>query len=140
MATFTVKFPDETVKKLASLGNKTDEIVEKMLVCGGEVVLPKVKNNLADVIGSDTKEPSKSTGELLSALGVSRPGLNKKGVMDVKIGFREPRNDGDSNAKIANIIEHGRPGQPPRPFLKPAKSATKKACIAAMQATLEEEL
>ena len=45
-----------------------------------------------------------------------------------------------SNAKIANIIEYGKSGQPAKPFLKPAKSATKKTCAEAMKAKLEQEL
>jgi len=43
-------------------------------------------------------------------------------------------------AKIANILEYGRSNQPPRPFLKPAKSATHKACIEIMTEKLEEEI
>lgn len=35
--------------------------------------------------------------------------------------FKEPRSDGESNAKIASIIEYGKQGQPPNPFLKSAK-------------------
>jgi hypothetical protein len=45
----------------------------------------------------------------------------------VKIGFKEPRRNGESNAKIANIIEYGKSGQPPKPFLKPARSASRKS-------------
>ena len=59
---------------------------------------------------------------------------------NIKIGFTEPRKDGESKAKIANIIEYGKSGQPPRPFLKPAKSASRKACIEAMKTRLEQEL
>ena len=56
------------------------------------------------------------------------------------MGFSEPRSDGDSNAKIANILEYGRHGQPPKPFLKPAKSSSKAAAIEAMKRKLEEEV
>ncbi|HRR37239.1 MAG TPA: HK97 gp10 family phage protein, partial [Clostridia bacterium] len=59
---------------------------------------------------------------------------------DVKIGFKEPRSDGESNAKIANILEYGKHGQPPKPFLKPAKSKSKDSCIRAMKEKLEEEI
>ena len=58
----------------------------------------------------------------------------------MKVGFSEPRSDGESNAKIATILEYGKSGQPARPFLKPAKSSSKNACIEAMKAKLESEV
>jgi hypothetical protein len=76
----------------------------------------------------------------VGALGVSPAKIDRNGNWDVKIGFAEPRNDGESNAKIANILEYGKSGQPPRPFLKPAKSQSKTAAIEAMTAALEKEL
>ena len=47
MAKAYVQLPEEYLQKLSKLGNKTDEICEKMLKAGGEVVLAKVKNNLS---------------------------------------------------------------------------------------------
>jgi HK97 gp10 family phage protein len=132
--------PTEFLLKLSQLGNKTDEIVGKVLTAGGEVVAKKVKENLVSMIGKDTKYESRSTGELVSALGVSKPRLDKNGVMNVKIGFSEPRSDGKSNAMIANVLEFGKSGQPPKPFLKPAKSATRNEVIAAMEAAFNEEV
>lgn len=140
MALFEVKMPTEFLLKLSQLGNKTDEIVGKVLTAGGEVVAKKVKENLVSMIGKDTKYESRSTGELVSALGVSKPRLDKNGVMNVKIGFSEPRSDGKSNAMIANVLEFGKSGQPPKPFLKPAKSATRNEVIAAMEAAFNEEV
>ena len=133
-----IKLPDEFLKKVSGLAEKTDEIVEKALQAGGEIVLDKVRSNLLSVIGSNTKVPSRSTGELASALGLSPAKVNREGNHDIKVGLREPRSDGGSNAKLANIIEYGRHGVPAKPFLKPAKSASKKACKEAMAAVLEE--
>ena len=47
MAKVTIEFPDDVVKKLAKLGNKTDEILEKTLKAGADVVKPVFKGNLA---------------------------------------------------------------------------------------------
>ena len=99
-----------------------------------------MRGNLMMVIGNGTKYPSRSTGQLLQALGVTPVRLDAKGDYNIKIGFDEPRSGGDSNAKIANILEHGKPGQPPKPFLKPAKSASRAPAMAAMKAVLEEEV
>lgn len=80
MAKVQIKMPEDFLLKLSRLGNKTDEILPKVLEAGGEVVLEKVRSNLQAVIGRDTKEESRSTGELVSALGVSRPRLTGKAI------------------------------------------------------------
>ena len=140
MAKVDVKLPEEFLLKLSRLGDKTDEICGKVLEAGAEVVEAKVRSNLQAVIGLETKEPSRSTGELLDSLGTSKALQDRDGNFNVKIGFAEPRGNGGSNAKIANIIEYGKSGQPAKPFLKPAKTATRKACISAMQEKFEQEV
>lgn len=140
MAKADVKLPEEFLQRLSRLGDKTDEICGKVLEAGAEVVEAKVRSNLQAVIGSGTKGPSRSTGELLSSLGISRPLQDRDGNFNVKIGFSEPRSDGGSNAKIANIIEYGKSGQSAKPFLKPARTSTRKACVSAMQERFEREV
>lgn len=140
MAKVDIKMPEDFLLKLSRLGEKTDEILPRILKAGGDIVEAKVKSNLQSVIGKGTKYDSKSTGELAGALGVSTARQDRDGNFNVKIGFSEPRRDGGSNAKLANIIEYGKSGQPAKPFLKPAKSATKASCIEAMKAELEKEL
>ena len=140
MAKAAFKMPEDFLLKLSRLREKTDEIIPKVLEAGGEVVESKVKSNLQAVIGSGTKEESRSTGELLSALGVSSARQDKDGNFNVKVGFSEPRSDGKSNAMIAGVLEYGKSGQSPKPFLKPAKSASKSACVDAMIAAFEKEV
>ena len=140
MAKVDIKMPDEFLEKLSKLGAQTDEISERVLEAGGEVVLAKIRSNLSSVVGKDTKVDSRSTGELERSLGMSRARVDRNGNHNIKIGFAEPRSDGGSNAKIANILEYGRHGQPAKPFLKPAKSSSKSACEAAMKQKLEEEI
>jgi len=140
MAKSRFKMPDDFLLKVSKLSEKTDEIIPRVLEVGGEVVKAKVKSNLQAVVGNNTKLPSRSSGELVKALGVSPAGINRDGDYDVKVGFDEPRSDGESNAKIANIIEYGKSGQPAKPFLKPAKAASRKACIEAMKNKLDEEI
>ncbi len=140
MAKVEVKMPEEFLLRLSRLGERTDEILPKVLEAGGEVVLSKVKSNLQSVIGSGTKYPSRATGELVNVLGLSPAKQDRNGNHNIKVGFTEPSKAGDSKAKIATIIEHGKSGQPQRPFLKPAKSASRKACIEAMKSRLEQEL
>lgn len=140
MAKVTMKMPEDFLQKVSRLNDKTDEIIPRVLKAGGEVVLDKVKSNLNSAVGRDTKYPSRSTGELSAALGISPALQDRDGNHNVKVGFSEPRRDGSSNAKVANIIEYGKSGQPAKPFLKPAKSTSRKPCIEAMKAKLDEEV
>lgn len=140
MAKAQMMMPEDFLKRLSRLGDRTDEISEKVLEAGGEVVLTRVKGNLAGVIGRGTQYESRSTGELLGSLGLSSVKVDKNGNHNIKVGFAEPRSDGDSNAKIANILEYGKHGQPAKPFLKPATSSSKVACEEAMKAKFEEEV
>jgi len=140
MAKVDFKMPEDFLLKVSRLAEKTDDIIPKVLEAGAEVVYDKVKSNLASVVGKNTKVKSRSTGELESALGVSPAKQDRDGNFNVKIGFVEPRSDGDNNAKIANILEYGKHGQSPKPFLKPAKSKSKDACIEAMTNKLESEI
>lgn len=151
MAKAQLKMPEEFLLKLSKLGNKTDEIIESCLEAGSEVVLAKVRSNLRAVIGSGTKYPSESTGELEASLGVTPAKVDRKGTHNVKIGFNEPRRKqyrakgkrsyyAITNAMIANVIENGKHNQPARPFLKPARTASRKAAIEAMKRRLDEEI
>ena len=140
MAKVDFKMPEEFLTQISRLGSRFDSVAESVLEAGGEVVLAKVKSNLASSVGSGTKYDSRSTGELERSLGLTTVRMDKDGNHNIKIGFSEPRADGGSNAKIANIIEYGKHGQPAKPFLKPAKRSTKDACITAMQRKFEEEV
>jgi len=141
MAKVEIKMPEDFLLKLSRLGNQTDTIIPKVLEAGGEVVLAKAKSNLSSVVGRATKIKSRSTGELERSLGLSKARQNRKGDWDVKVGFAEPRRGkGQSNAKIANIIEYGKHGQPAKPFMKPARTQSRNAAINAMKEEFEQEV
>jgi len=97
-------------------------------------VLKQVKSNLR------TSLSGKSTGQLEQSLGISPVRLNSDGNFDVKIGFSENRNDGKSNAMLASVLEYVKHNQPPRPFMKPAQTQSKRAAITAMENALNEEI
>jgi HK97 gp10 family phage protein len=128
------QMPEEFLAKISALGSKTDEIVPRVLEAGAEVVQKRVKSNLTAALSG------KSSGQLASALGVSPAKVDRNGNMNVKIGFAENRSDGKSNAMLAGVLEYGKHNQPPRPFLKPAKSAAKAECVETMKAALEREI
>jgi HK97 gp10 family phage protein len=126
--------PEDFLQKISALADKTDEIVPRVLEAGGEVVLGAVRSGLHSVLSGT------STGELESSLGLSPVRLDRDGNPNIKVGFDEPRSDGKSNAMLASVIEHGKHGQPPHPFLRAAKAASKGPAIDAMVAALESEL
>jgi hypothetical protein len=134
VAKATFEMPEDFMQKISRLADQTDVIVPKVLEAGGKVVLDAVRGGLHSVLSGE------STGELERSLGLSPMRLDRNGNPDVKVGFDEPRSDGGSNAKIANVLEHGKHGQPPRPFLKAAKAASHGPATDAMIAKLEEEI
>jgi len=140
LAKVDIKMPDEFLERISRLGKDFDAVAESVLEAGGEVVLAKAQGNLSGVVGRGTKYDSRYTGELAGAMGLSPAKLDRSGNHNVKIGFAEPRSDGGSNAKLASILEYGKHGQPAKPFMKPAKTATKAAAISAMQQKFEEEV
>ena len=139
MARVTIEMPTTLMDQLASTAEKTDSAIPKALEAGGKVVFERMQANLRSAIGRNTKHKSRSTGKLLSALGVSPVKVNDGGVYDVKVGFDENRGNA-SNAMLANLLEYGKHGQPPKPFLKQTKSSSRNPCIEAMKSVLKEEL
>ena len=71
MAKAEIQMPEELMASLEALGDKTDGIIQAALEAGAEVVVLRVRGNLASVIGRNLKERRRSTGALLAALGVS---------------------------------------------------------------------
>ncbi len=138
MAKVSILLPTEFMDQLTKIAAKTDTAIPKALEAGGKVVFEKMQANLHSAIGRDTKYKSRSTGKLLFALGVSPVKVNDEGNFDIKVGFSEGRSV--SNAMLANILEYGKHGQPPKPILKPTRASSRKPCIEAMQNVLNEEL
>ncbi len=146
-----IQFDDDFSKKLAALGSHTDEILGKAMTAGAEAALPIVRAELQGAIGGDTKVQSRSTGELVDSLGISPVMVDNKGVTNVKIGFSEPRRHQYAakkkrsyytvtNAMIANVLEYGKSGQPPRPWLKRAKTQATKVFRAKAQEIIDKEV
>lgn len=136
MARVQIKLPNDFIDALDSASSLIDNSAEQVLKAGANIVEPRMRANLSAAIGSSTKQPSRSTGQLAKALGTAPVKVNSRGDYNVKVGFAENRDDGRANALIANVLEHGRSNQPARPFLAPTRSQTKRAAITAMKQTL----
>ena len=140
MAKCEIEFPYELEIELSKLGKHADEITAKALKAGAEAILPIFRENLSSVIGAGNKFSDRSTGELVSSLGISPAKLDRSGNMNIMVGFREPRrgNGKVKNALIANVLENGKHGQTPRPFLKRTKQQSSNAALAAAQRAFDE--
>lgn len=136
MARVQIKLPNDFIDALDSASSLIDNCAEQVLKAGANIVEPRMRSNLSTAIGSSTKQPSRSTGQLAKALGTAPVKVNSRGDYNVKVGFAENRDDGRANALIANVLEHGRSNQPARPFLAPTRSQTRRAAIDAMKQTL----
>ena len=148
MAKCEVEIPNDIYQMIQKLNSNREEILTSTLETGGEVVLNAVRSNLNRAIRNSS---NRSTGELKNSLGMSPVKLNSRGIYNVKIGFSEPRRKQYTakkkrsyytitNSLIANVLEYGKSGQSPRPFMRPAKVMSEKACIQAMRAKFDEEI
>ena len=152
MAKMSIQMPSALELKFTELGRRSDEVIDKCLEAGAEVVLNAVRNNLRGVLSAEHKN-----GELINALGITPVKIDEAGVHNVKVGFAEPRKkqlktkNGKSkkrsyyeqtNAMVANVLEYGgRDGkQPARPFVQPAKKQSEKPALDAITRKFDEEV
>lgn len=140
MANARINLPNSFIDKLEGVSRNLDVYAKEALEAGADVVEPVMRANLKASIGAGTVRESRSTGQLLSALGVSPVKAREDGKHDVKVGFAETRDDGANNALIANVLEYGRSNQEARPFLAPTRVRTRKRAIEAMKHALSARL
>ena len=166
MAKVELFLPDDLMRELHALENGMDEILEEALEAGAEIVYAEVKSSLESIVGLDTIVESRSTGELLDSLGASPVLKNREGNPNIKVGFNEPRRSGAmvndyrnrrkikgvfrdtgrrkktvryrlTNTMLATIIEYGKHGQPPKPFMAIAKAEAKSKVENVMREIIE---
>lgn len=151
MAKMTIKGMDEYSLKLSKLGKASVEISKKVVMAGANPVANEIRKNLeANIrdpspVGKNSnrmvkKNYGKSTGDLLNALGVAPPGVDRLGNTNTKIGFEGYDRKGVPNALKARAMESGTSRLKKRPFIRPAVNKTKKKAIEEMGKTLEEEI
>ena len=61
MAKAEISMPTDFLDRLSRLGERIDDVSEKVLIAGGEVIESQVRDNLKGVIGRNTKYESQST-------------------------------------------------------------------------------
>lgn len=71
MARAQINLPNSFIDKLQGVSRNLDVYAEEALEAGADVVEPVMRTNLKASIGKGTVRQSRSTGQLLAALGVS---------------------------------------------------------------------
>lgn len=141
MAKCEMKLPDDILLSLSKLGDKLDTAAPKALEAGGKVVLRQMQQNLRAVVGKDTKYPSRSKGDLEQSLGITPALQDRNGNWNIRVGVGDSKDSmGVPNALKAQVLEYGKSGQLPRPWMKPAKRKAKREMEQAMKAVLESEV
>lgn len=136
-----MKLPDDFLKEMSKLGDKFDHIAPKVLEAGGKVVLSQMKTNLTAVVGKDTKYSSRSKGNLEQSLGITPALQDRNDEWNIRVGIGEDKDSkGVPNAMKAQLLEYGKSGQPAKPWMKPARSKSRKKAIERMKQVLEQEL
>lgn len=139
MARAEIEIPDDLINYLTTIQRNLGGIIGKALDAGAEVCVEPMRDSLRSRIGPEEKD-----GELVNALGKSPVKRSAKGdqSLNIKVGFNEPRSDGNVNAKIANVLEHGGRGgrQPARPWLKPIRKQLEENAKRAMEAEFSREV
>ena len=93
MAKAEIQMPEDFLRRLSLLGDKSDEIAESVLEAGGEVMVSSIKSKLSAVVGKDTKHPSRSTGELERSLGMTKVRVDRDGNHNIKTTPGPPTNE-----------------------------------------------
>lgn len=128
------------MKKLERLGTEYDAIVQDMLADGIEPLQKQIESNLKEVIGRGIKSKSRSKGNLIKAVKVTKAYQVANGDWHIKVGIFGYDSDGVPNALKAMVLEHGRSDMAAKPWLKPAISATKKQCVQTMVDTFDKKV
>ncbi|MFS0469442.1 HK97 gp10 family phage protein, partial [Corynebacterium striatum] len=71
MARVQIRLPNKYIDALEATSRLLDTAADEALTAGANVVEPRMRANLAAAIGQATTTPSRSTGQLLGALGVT---------------------------------------------------------------------
>lgn len=124
MATVNFDGMDGYLQMLAKLGDKQDEVFRKMVNAGARVAHGKLKAANATF----AKHVKLKLGK-----------KNQYGWF-AQVQFRGKTESGAPAALAANVYEHGKAGQPARPFIKAASAAAESEAIEAMQKVYDEEV
>ena len=157
MARYVVRGVEEYALKLSRLAEKSNEISKKALYAAAAVITDRIRSNIKalpvvpDYVLGTKDKPIEGVTEaqkagLLKGLGFSPAMQDKKGIVNVQIGYegynsvntrKYPK--GQPNLRIARSVESGTTFRKKTPFVRPAVEDTKSAAIAALNKVIDDE-
>lgn len=141
MARMAINAGDDFALMLSSLEARSEEIAQKAIFAGANVVADKIKSNLKSVVSSE------ASGAMLESFGVTPIGKDKDGNWNAHIGFdgysgKSYKNfpKGTPNQLKARVLESGSSKQLKRPFVRPAVNSTKAEVVRRMNQVISDEI
>lgn len=141
--------------EVAFAGNNA--ILEKTAQAGAAPVADEIRRRLRNLPEDEYRRlnpgevftgiPSGQKQDLLDSLGVTPPQRDRKGFVNVKVGFdgygsfpTRAYPEGVPNALIARAVESGSSVRKKTPFVRPAVQATRKEAVDEMDKSIRQEL
>lgn len=157
MARYVVMGVEEYALKLSRLAEKSNKISKKALYAAAAVITDRIRSNIEAlpvvpdyVFGTKDKPIEGVTvaqkAGLLEGLGFSPTMQDKKGIINVQIGYegynsvktrKYPK--GQPNLLIARSVESGTTFRKKTPFVRPAVADMKIAAMAALNKVIDDE-
>lgn len=146
----------EALKKLEFTA-QGGELLEKAAKAGAAPVADEIRRRLRNLPEDEYRHlnpgevftgiPAGQKEDLLDSLGVTPPQRDRKGFVNVKVGFdgygsypTRAYPEGVPNALIARAVESGSSVRKKTPFVRPAVQATRKEAVDEMDKTIRQEL
>lgn len=136
-----VKLPTDLMQQLQHLSDNIEDIEGKMLDNATDVLKPEIEKNLKQAITGKY-----ATGELESSVAVKKKRTAKEKSNTVYFKgttirqFKNGKTQKVRNGLKATILEYGKNGQPPRPFVRPAMNAKRAEMIRVMEEIFDREV
>lgn len=142
---------DDFHLKLSMLAASTEDMAREAIYEGAKIIADEVRKNLeANIKDQESaaksglsifKKPRlKPTGDLERSFGITPIKRGKDGNWDAKIGFSGYDSKGIPNQLKARVMESGSSKIKPRPFVRPAVTATRSRAIDAMRQKIHEKI
>lgn len=146
----------EALKKL-EFAAQGGEMLEKAAKAGGAPVADEIRRRLRNLPEDEYRRlnpgevftgiPAGQKEDLLDSLGVTPPQRDRKGFVNVKVGFdgygsypTRAYPDGLPNQLLARAVESGSSVRKKTPFVRPAVQATRKEAVDEMDKAIRQEL
>lgn len=130
MATMSSQGIDEFVKKLEQLESGAEEVADKMLIAGANVLKSDLRS---------AAEAHKDTGAMASSIKVSK--VSRKSSNEASISVRPTGKDskGVRNMEKAGRLEYGTSKQAATPFIQPTVESSEAEVLKTMTEVFDNE-